>query len=282
MIEICKAFSCIISRVGTVTWKLGIDSHDDLIKNAGYKDDTDDKNRLEFARVEITPDNGDYLNPDKWTLRIDEQIRPSWWTEEHEKKGFLAFQKWKKQLDKIIVHKPIIHPFQVIPLPDHVDPMFLNLLIEWNSVWKSVWDSVWKSVRDSVWDSVGDSVEDSVWKSVWNSVRDSVWNSVWKSVWNSVWNSVGDSVWDSVWNSVGDSAWAYTGSFFLLNRSGWKYCENIGCSGYPFEPLVKLWEMGIVPSFDGKIWRLHIGPNATILWKGTIEDAKEQIILKET
>jgi len=95
---------------------------------------------------------------------------------------------------------------------------------------------------------------------------------------DSVGASVGDSVGASVWDSVG----AYTGSFSLLNRSDWKYCENIGCSGYPFEPLVKLWEMGIVPSFDGKIWRLHIGPNATILWKGTIEDAKEQIILKET
>jgi hypothetical protein len=28
--------------------------------------------------------------------------------------------------------------------------------------------------------------------------------------------------------------------------------------------------MGLVPSFDGKFWRLHGGINAKILWKGKI------------
>ena len=218
---ICKAFSCIISKSRKVTWKLGVDSHDDLVKLAGYKDDTADKNLLKFARVEITPDNGDYLYPDKWTLRIDEKITPVWWSDEHERKCLLALQKWIKELNKILVRKPVIHPFRDVQMPDHVDPIFLKPLVDWASVWASVRASVGDSVRDSVW--------------------------------------------------------AYTGSFFVLPREGWKYCESILGEGYPFQPLVNLWEIGIVPSFDGKIWRLHAGPQAAIIWKGTIEDAKKQL-----
>jgi hypothetical protein len=63
----------------------------------------------------------------------------------------------------------------------------------------------------------------------WASVRDSVWASVWASVRDSVWASV----------------WAYISSFFTIQYK------------YDFSSCVKLWESGLVPSFDGKIWRLH-------------------------
>ena len=79
----------------------------------------------------------------------------------------------------------------------------------------------------------------------------------WNSVWDSVWDSVGDSVWDSVW--------AYNSSFFILN--GWKYTDAIGGIN-PFQPCIDLWEQGIVPSFDGKTWRLHTKNG--IAWEGKL------------
>ena len=98
------------------------------------------------------------------------------------------------------------------------------------------------------WDSVGESV--------WSSVR----SSVGYSVWSSVKNSVGYSVWDSVWNSV----WAYIGSLFP-SIGKWEY-KNHEHSQYPFQSAVNLWYRGLVPSFDGKIWRLHSGEKAEIVW----------------
>ena len=77
--------------------------------------------------------------------------------------------------------------------------------------------------------------------SVWASVGDSVSASVRASVGDSVWDSVGDSVWDS----VGASVWAYISSFVDIKYK------------YDFSSAIKLWEKGLVPSFDGKIWRLH-------------------------
>ena len=77
------------------------------------------------------------------------------------------------------------------------------------------------------------------------------WDSVGDSVWDSVRATVGDSVRDSVWDSVR----AYVLSFFGLKYN----CD--------FSSIVKLWEMGFVPSYDGKIWRLHAGENATIVYE---------------
>ncbi|OPZ42090.1 MAG: hypothetical protein BWY93_02024 [Euryarchaeota archaeon ADurb.BinA087] len=96
------------------------------------------------------------------------------------------------------------------------------------------------------------------------------WLKEWASVWASVRASVGASVWASVWASVGESVWAYTGSFLSLPRSAWKYTDTIDCEGYPFQSAVTLWELGLVPSFDGEKWRLHGGPDGRILWEGVI------------
>jgi hypothetical protein len=82
----------------------------------------------------------------------------------------------------------------------------------------------------------------------WASVRDSVRASVGASVWD----SVKASVWASVWASVG----AYTCSFFDIRYE------------YDLSPVIKLWEHGLVPSFDGETWRLHAGPKAEIVYEG--------------
>ena len=84
----------------------------------------------------------------------------------------------------------------------------------------------------------------------------------WASVRDSVGDSVGDSVWDSVGDSVGDSVWAYTGSFFDI-----KYKVNI-------KPSNDLWNKGIVPSFDGTLWRLH-GKEGKVIYTISKEDLKK-------
>lgn len=86
------------------------------------------------------------------------------------------------------------------------------------------------------------------------------WASVWDSVCDSVWDSVGTSVWDS----VGASVWAYTTSFFSLDE--WQLNGKI-VSENPFQPAIDLWEAGLVPSFDGEIWRLHAGKDAQIVYE---------------
>jgi len=143
---------------------------------------------------------------------------------------------WVERLDfkniiEPLIIKPIVIPFDIDP-PEITDEI-LDLLHEMDSVWASVMDSVWDSVRASV----RASARDSVWASVMDSVRASVMDSVRASVM--------DSVWDSVRASVRDSVWAYISSFFDIEYD------------HDFSSAVKLWEMGLVASFNGTTRRLH-------------------------
>ncbi len=135
-------------------------------------------------------------------------------------------------------------------------------LEEWVGVRNSVRNSVWYSVGVSVWNSVWDSVRDSVW----DSVGDSVWYSVGVSVWNSVWGDVGNSVENRVWDSVWDSVYAYISGLFP-NIKNWKYIDHPEGVN-PLQPGINLWKAGLVPSYDGKKWRLHAGENAEVVWEG--------------
>ena len=147
-----------------------------------------------------------------------------------------------------LIIKPIIHPFKDVPEVNKVTQKDIALLKQWVSVWASV--------RYSVGVSVGVSVGDSVVASVWYSVGDSVRASVVASVWA--------SVGDSVRASVGDSVRAYAGSFVTLEK--WEYIKHKK-GEYPYQPLVELWERGLVPSFDGNVWRLHTGKDAKIIYE---------------
>lgn len=207
----CKAFSCIVRRNGEVIWQFGVDSHSTLVEKFNLGDSpTGRADDLPYANVEITPDNDDYLNPDKWNLRVDESVTPTWWTTEDEKTAHAQHKKWLLKLNRILVKQEIINPFSLKP-PGEITDKHLKILKEWASVWASVWDSVW------------------------------------------------------------DSVWAYTGSFFKLPRKSWKHTDKLPPTpAYPFESAAKLWHLGLVPSFDGKLWRLHAGPKAAIVWEGTL------------
>jgi hypothetical protein len=148
-----------------------------------------------------------------------------------------------------------VHPLKLVA------PTITNTELSLLQSWDSVRDSVGASVGASVWASVGDSV--------WASVGDSVWASVWDSVWDSVWASVGDSV----RASVGDSVRAYIGSLFPKIKT-WKYTPT-NIQGYPYQSCVNLWHKGIVPSFDGEIWRLHTGLNARVAYEISAEKLRK-------
>ena len=148
-------------------------------------------------------------------------------------------RKWVDKLDwkqivEPLIFKPIVNPFE-LPAVETASEKQIGWLIEW--------DSVMASVRDSVVDSV------------MASVRASVWYSVVDSVWDSVRDSVVDSVMASVWDSVVDLARAYISSFFAIKFD------------HDYSPAVKLWEAGLVPSFDGTTWRLHTGKDAHVVYE---------------
>jgi hypothetical protein len=147
-----------------------------------------------------------------------------------------------------------LYPVNPLLLPKTtVNDEDIELLKQWYRVRKNAVNSIWDSVVNSFWSRVR--------YSVWYSVRDSVGDSVWKSIIDSVVHNVRDNFADS----VTDSGSAYIGSLFP-SINIWKY-KNHEQGQYPFQSAVNLWYRGLVPSFDGKIWRLHSGEKAEVVWE---------------
>ena len=210
----------------------GVDSHSHICAHFNLNEDR--CNKYEF-------------NPLTKAFRID-QINS-------ERDDSEAAEKWVKRLDfktviEPLIVKPIVNPLGLPKVEQVTDEQ-----IGWLKVWASVRASVRASVGDLVWasvgDLVGDSVRDLVGDSVWASVGDSVGASVRDLVWDSVRASVRASVRDSVWASV----WAYVSAFFAIDYE------------HDFSSAVKLWEAGLVPSFDGRTWRLHSGERAAVVFE---------------
>ncbi len=212
------------------------DSHTSINDFFGYKGELEDcRNRYEY-------------NPITGVFTVDAIYGEDDSAEVERKVRVLDFSLIVPQL----VIKPIKNPLLV--KRKHLEPNAEEI-----SMLRS-WGSVEASVEASVGASVWDSVEASVWDSVGASVGASVWDSVVASVWGSVWGSV----WDSVWASGGASVGAYISSFFALDE--WQLNGKIVREN-PFQPAIDLWEAGLVPSFDGEIWRLHAGKDAQIVYE---------------
>jgi len=252
----CKFFSCITKGDGVLIYMDAVKRK----KTKGRYDNMDSHTAIAdyhgFRGIKEDVVNKYEYNPLTKILKVD-QINAEVDDRElvqNELDSWTA-KDWKKIVPELIV-KPIAHPFLIEP--KEVTKKDIADLKKWDSVRDSVWDSV----RDSVWDSVRDSVWDSVRNSVWNFVGDSVGDSVGASVRDSVGASVRDSVGASVWASVRDSVGAYHSSFFDIEYK------------HDFSPCVRLWERGFVPSFDGKVWRLHSGKNAKIVYEINKEDLR--------
>ena len=81
--------------------------------------------------------------------------------------------------------------------------------------------------------------------------------------WLKEWASVRDSVGASVRASVR----AYISSFVAVEYNHDLYNHDLSSA-------IKLWESGLVPSFDGTTWRLHSGKKAEIVyeWKKEVKE----------
>jgi len=115
--------------------------------------------------------------------------------------------------------------------------------IDWLHEWSGVWREAWRGV--------GDAIDNSEWKGagcvVWRSVRNDIGIRVWHHIcWDRSMASAGKStiLRDSVWHSMA----AYVGSLF----PGATRPELTAAAAL-------LWRAGLVPSFDGHLWRLHSG-----------------------
>ena len=74
------------------------DSHSKMLEELGIKDDYLGASK-KFVRVELSPENGDvFSNIDEWKLKVDQDIKPEWFSEEEYKPKIVeAVKEWAKK-----------------------------------------------------------------------------------------------------------------------------------------------------------------------------------------
>jgi len=137
-----------------------------------------------------------------------------------------------------------------------------KLLREWIAVPSSgsVIHRTWGTVRDTIPASILDTVRSTTWATIWPRIRSSVWGSFWGTVPASVLNAVQSEVRATSGDLIVDTLYVYIGGLFSGIKK-WKYVKGPD----PWRPMLTLWYGGYLPSFDGKTWRLHVGPKAEII-----------------
>jgi hypothetical protein len=227
----CNFYSFLTDKKGN-RYAMG---HDIRVKIRNGESDLREDSHASIAKLwKVSEDkcNKFEFNPLTKKLTLDTQNLPF---NDSELINIDELMKEVKEAVPELIIKPIVNPFIDRKFNGEITDEIIELVKEWSSVYDSVGDSVY----DSVWDSIGGaSIRDSVVDSVWDSVRER------------------DFVCDSVWDSIGDSVEAYISSFFNI-----KY-------NYDFSSAIKLWDMGLVPSFDGKVWRLNSYKG--VVWEGKI------------
>ena len=73
----------------------GYDSHTEMLEEMKIKDTRKNAESL-FVRAELCPTNEDiFTEPETWTFHVDQDIRPDWFVEPHERDRFVkAVRKW--------------------------------------------------------------------------------------------------------------------------------------------------------------------------------------------
>lgn len=96
-----------------------------------------------------------------------------------------------------------------------------------------------------------------------------VWNAVYPQwLWDKA--SPSERLKNPVYDSVEALCYAYVGSLFPnIKNKKWKNIKHKS-GEYPFQPAADLWRKGLLPSFDGSIWRLHSGKEAQIVYEEQI------------
>jgi hypothetical protein len=76
----CNFLSLIVTKEGDVFYDETTDSHEKIISDHKLIDDTNDKYKRQFVRVEITPPDNDVFKPvSEWNFKLDEGEIPLWW-----------------------------------------------------------------------------------------------------------------------------------------------------------------------------------------------------------
>ena len=94
----CQFFSCILTQ-NDVLYIEGVNNHEKIIEKYNLDDTT---SKPDFVRLEFLPDSKISKDKTKWTLKVDQDYLPEWYSKKDAKHCLIALDK---EIEKRILRK---------------------------------------------------------------------------------------------------------------------------------------------------------------------------------
>ena len=177
-----------------------------------------------------------------------------------------------KNLDELFGWKysEAINPIEPLGQKHNVIQEDIDLLMSWVSLYKSYTVSIDISVAETIKKQIGSNVAHLIWDTLVASTADKTASRIWKEL-------DGRTLYDVPMDSPVKRdfifsfealCYGYMGSLFP-SIPKWKNIKHVK-GEYPFQPAADLWRKGLIPSYYCKIWRLHSGKNAKVVYEERI------------
>jgi len=194
--NMCNFWSALIDRNGKVHWSEKNSSHEELVKQSGFKDDKlEDR---DFVRIEITPKNNMAIFSKKeadWVFKIDEKkTLPEWYSKNQEKMEKLCWLEWKNAMKKTLwkLNLEKAEDFITKEIPEI--PWFKfngKIRKEWHLSIGTTLVAAGVAARDAAGDAARDAARDAAWVAAGVAAR----------------VAAGDAARDAAWDAARDAAW---------------------------------------------------------------------------
>jgi len=195
----------------------------------------------------------------------------------YEEKRYWGFEELEvieeiKNLDALFGWKysEAINPIDPLSQKHKVNQEDIDLLVSWVSLYQSSTLDIIDTVFETIKKRFGSNLRELIWDTLVASTANKTASRIWKELDGTPLDEVpmNNLVKRSFIFSFEALCYAYIGSLFP-NIYQWKKIQHKK-GEYPFKPAADLWRKGLLPSFDGKIWRLHSGKNAKMVYEERI------------
>ena len=182
------------------------DHHQDMLNELKIEDNRKNAERL-FVRVELSPANGDVFSDiSTWEYRADQDILPSWYVEEVEKKrAITAVKEWAKT--HIFVG---LNNLELIEGGHYYIKDCKNVIVKDSATVKACGSATveaWGSATVEAWDSATVEACGSATVKAWGSATVEAWGSATVEAWDSATVEACGSATVKAWGSATVEAW---------------------------------------------------------------------------
>lgn len=137
-----------------------------------------------------------------------------------------------------LILKPVINPFTNGQFKGQVTPEALGFLHEWKAIIGNIDNMLYDTVYETIMFTVRGVIHDQLMSSIWDVIR----------------SQTEENDFCYCYESAFETVIGYLSSFFVFQK--WNNFKE-GSDVNPYLPCIHLWEMGLVPVFNGRQWNLH-------------------------